>query len=86
MNIAWHTHPLHPRPPPSPQIYWLNCGLARWDALNNVPVFQSFWILVSVVGGGVFYSEFSSFTVLQVWKCVPGGRALVGGGGGRVCL
>ncbi len=22
------------------QIYWLNCGLARWDALYNVPVFQ----------------------------------------------
>ncbi len=47
------------------QIYWLNCGLARWDALYNVPVFSSFWILVSVVGGGVFYDEFSSFGLLQ---------------------
>ena len=48
------------------QIYWLNCGLARWDALYNVPVFQSFWILVSVIGGGVFYREFQGFDALQV--------------------
>uniref|UniRef100_A0A7S1GDF7 Uncharacterized protein n=1 Tax=Bicosoecida sp. CB-2014 TaxID=1486930 RepID=A0A7S1GDF7_9STRA len=47
------------------QIYWLNCGLARWDALYNVPVFQSFWILVSVMGGGVFYGEFAGFTTEQ---------------------
>jgi hypothetical protein len=47
------------------QIYWLNCGLARWDAVNNVPVFQSFWITVSVIGGGVFYDEFSGFSPVQ---------------------
>lgn len=47
------------------QIYWLNCGLARWSALYNVPVFQSFWIMVSVVGGGVFYDEFSGFDLKQ---------------------
>lgn len=58
------------------QIYWLNCGLARWDALYNVPVFQSFWILVSVVGGGVFYREFNGFDVLQVAPAVPAPRTL----------
>ena len=47
------------------QIYWLNCGLARWDALYNVPIFSSFWILVSVIGGGVFYDEFAAFGALQ---------------------
>ena len=47
------------------QIYWLNCGLARWDALYNVPIFQAFWTMCSVIGGGVFYGEFSSFDTLQ---------------------
>ena len=57
------------------QIYWLNCGLARWDAVNNVPVFQSFWILVSVVGGGIFYSEFNGFKPIQ-WVMFPAGILL----------
>jgi len=57
------------------QIYWLNCGLARWDALFNVPVFQSFWILVSVIGGGVFYREFQGFDALQ-WCMFPAGVLL----------
>jgi len=47
------------------QIYWLNCGLARWDALYVVPVFQAQWIVFSVIGGGVFYKEFDGFTGLQ---------------------
>lgn len=47
------------------QVYWLNCGLARWDALYNVPIFQSFWIVGSVVSGGVVYREFEEFNVLQ---------------------
>lgn len=57
------------------QIYWLNCGLARWEALYNVPVFQAFWILVSVVGGGVFYREFQGFTPLN-WLMFPAGVLL----------
>ena len=36
------------------QIYWLNCGLAKWDALYNVPIFQAFWTMCSVIGGGSF--------------------------------
>eukprot|EP00941_MAST-03F_sp_MAST-3F-sp1_P003891 g3891.t1 len=47
------------------QIYWLNCGLARWDALYNVPIFQSFWITVSVLGGGIVFNEFSDFDATQ---------------------
>lgn len=47
------------------QIYWLNCGLARWDSLYNVPVFQSFWITISTLGGGIFYKEFDDFNTLQ---------------------
>jgi uncharacterized membrane protein len=46
------------------QVYYMQCGLARWDALYVVPIFQSFWILLSVVGGGVFYDEFDDFDAL----------------------
>eukprot|EP01029_Cantina_marsupialis_P023936 TRINITY_DN603_c0_g1_i10.p1 TRINITY_DN603_c0_g1~~TRINITY_DN603_c0_g1_i10.p1 ORF type:complete len:602 (+),score=120.78 TRINITY_DN603_c0_g1_i10:160-1965(+) len=48
------------------QVYWLNCGLARFDALYNVPIFQSFWISFSVIGGGIHYGEFSDFSTKQI--------------------
>ena len=40
------------------QIRWLNSGLRLFPALYVVPVFQSFWILVSVVSGMVFFQEY----------------------------
>ena len=40
------------------QIRWLNSGLKSFDALSVVPVFQSFWILVSVVAGLIFFGEY----------------------------
>ena len=39
------------------QIRWLNSGLRLFPALYIVPVFQSFWILVSVISGMVFFQE-----------------------------
>ena len=39
------------------QIRWLNSGLRLFPALYVVPVFQSFWILVSVISGMVFFDE-----------------------------
>lgn len=47
------------------QIYWLNQGLARFESLYNVPIFTSTWIVGTVLGGGVFYGEFSEFSPLQ---------------------
>eukprot|EP00946_MAST-07B_sp_MAST-7B-sp1_P003759 g3759.t1 len=47
------------------QIYWLNLGLARFDALYNVPVFQCFWMLFGVIAGGVFFHEFATFSGFQ---------------------
>jgi hypothetical protein len=47
------------------QIYWLNLGLARFDALYNVPVFQCFWMLFGVIAGGVFFHEFATFSAFQ---------------------
>jgi len=40
------------------QIRWLNEGLKSFEAVYVVPVFQSFWILVSVVAGMVFFNEY----------------------------
>ena len=36
------------------------------DALYCVPIYVCFWILWTVIGGGVFYHEFTGFTAVQV--------------------
>lgn len=48
------------------QIKWLNDGLRRFDAVYIVPVFQSFWILVSVVAGLVFFHEYKEMSAVQI--------------------
>lgn len=40
------------------QISLLNSGLKLFEALYIVPVFQSFWILVSVTGGMIVFEEY----------------------------
>lgn len=40
------------------QIKWLNDGLKRFDASYIVPVFVSFWIVLSVASGMIFYQEY----------------------------
>jgi len=47
------------------QLFFLNKGLSRFESLYNVPVFTSTWIVGTVLGGGVFYGEFSQFSVTQ---------------------
>lgn len=47
------------------QIYFLNQGLARFESLYNVPIFTSTWIVGTVLGGGIFYGEFASFSLTQ---------------------
>ncbi|GBG28659.1 Magnesium transporter NIPA2 [Hondaea fermentalgiana] len=54
------------------QVYWLNCALARFDALYVVPVFQAQWIVFGVIGGGVFYGEFSGFSFGQALAFLSG--------------
>jgi hypothetical protein len=52
------------------QIYWINMGLARYDALLQIPVFYVVWTLFDVIGGGIYYDEFSNFEIYQfVWFC-----------------
>ncbi|KAF9934024.1 NIPA-like protein 3 [Mortierella alpina] len=44
------------------QVYWINMGLKKYDALLQVPVFFTIWVLLDIIGGGVYYMEFSQFT------------------------
>lgn len=44
------------------QIYWINIGLARYDALLQIPIFYVVWTLFDVIGGGVYYDEFNGFS------------------------
>ncbi|CAO3565023.1 unnamed protein product [Mortierella alpina] len=44
------------------QVYWINMGLKKYDALLQVPVFFTIWVLLDIIGGGVYYNEFEHFT------------------------
>lgn len=48
------------------QIYWINMGLQRYDALLQIPVFYVVWTLFDVIGGGVYFDEFAHFSDLQM--------------------
>lgn len=61
------------------QIHFLNGGLARFDALIVVPVYQSFWILMSVLGGIMYFEEYVSMTSMQLFMFTLGGFVTIGG-------
>ena len=48
------------------QIHWLAQGLQRFDAVFIVPVFQCFFITVSIIGGGVYFDEFKIMSIFQI--------------------
>jgi uncharacterized membrane protein len=48
------------------QIKWLNDGLLRFDSAYEVPIFQAFWVVLSVVSGMVFFSEWKTMSMLQL--------------------
>ncbi|KAF9954425.1 NIPA-like protein 3 [Mortierella alpina] len=47
------------------QVYWINMGLKKYDALLQVPVFFTIWVLLDIIGGGVYYNEFEHFSAKQ---------------------
>ena len=49
------------------QIRYLNEGLRRFSSTYSIPVFQAFWILVSVVSGLIYYREWQG---LDTFSCV----------------
>lgn len=55
--------------------HWLASGLQYFDALYIVPVFQAFFIGVSVIGGATYFNELANFTTLQ-WLFFPFGVLL----------
>lgn len=61
------------------QVHYLNCGLARFDALVVIPVYQSFWILMSVLGGIMYFEEYVTMTPTQAFMFTVGGCITIGG-------
>ncbi|EQB61629.1 nucleotide-sugar transporter [Vairimorpha apis BRL 01] len=43
------------------QIYWLNKGLKRFDALLVVPLFHITWTLLSIITAGIYFQEFEKY-------------------------
>ncbi|KAJ0403945.1 hypothetical protein P43SY_009438 [Pythium insidiosum] len=48
------------------QIHWLAHGLQSFDAVFVVPVFQCFFISVSIFGGGVYFKDFSNMSSMAL--------------------
>lgn len=48
------------------QIKWLNDGLIRFDTSYIVPVFVSFWIILSVMSGMIFFKEYAGMSWTQI--------------------
>lgn len=44
------------------QLHWLAVALKHADALFVIPIFQSFFIIISIVGGGVYFKELDNLT------------------------
>ncbi|KAJ0406689.1 hypothetical protein ATCC90586_008106 [Pythium insidiosum] len=59
------------------QVHFLNGGLARFDALIVIPVYQSFWILMSVLGGIMYFEEYVSMTKTQMFMFTVGGSITI---------
>ncbi|KAI8854795.1 hypothetical protein BC829DRAFT_359582, partial [Chytridium lagenaria] len=47
------------------QVYWINMGLQRYDALLQIPVYYVVWTIFDVVGGGIYFNEFEGFSARQ---------------------
>merc|ERR1712190_283913 len=47
------------------QLRRLNSALKRFSALYVAPIFQAFWITVSVMGGLIVYKEFEDMLLSQ---------------------
>ncbi|RLO08612.1 hypothetical protein DYB28_012407, partial [Aphanomyces astaci] len=61
------------------QISFLNGGLKRFDALVVIPVYQSFWILMSVLGGIMYFEEYVSMTSVEKYMFTAGGVITISG-------
>jgi hypothetical protein len=60
-------------------VAFLNKGLQRWDAMLEVPVLQSTWSVFCILGGGVFFEEFSGFELWQYFVFTLGAGVTLSG-------
>ncbi|KAG6599736.1 Magnesium transporter NIPA2 [Phytophthora cinnamomi] len=61
------------------QIHWLAHGLQKFDAVFVVPVFQCFFISVSIFGGGVYFKEFAQMKPLALAMFTVGAIITISG-------
>ncbi|EQC32171.1 hypothetical protein SDRG_10365 [Saprolegnia diclina VS20] len=61
------------------QIHWLAQGLETSDAVFVIPIFQCFFISVSILGGAVYFNEFATMSVLQLAMFFLGVTITLGG-------
>lgn len=61
------------------QIHWLAHGLQLFDAVFVVPVFQCFFISVSILGGGVYFNEFAHMSPLSLGMFFFGAAITISG-------
>lgn len=47
-------------------------GLKKYDALLQVPIFYCNWSLFDIIGGGIYFDEFSNFDVKSYAGFVSG--------------
>jgi len=54
------------------QVNYLNQALKLYDALFVVPVYQTFWIIMGILCGLIFYQEYRNFTTARTVAFVLG--------------
>jgi magnesium transporter len=60
-------------------LYRLNNALRLYDAMFIIPILQCVWLLFGVIGGGIFFQEFASFSTMQAVFFTTGVVTLVFG-------
>lgn len=61
------------------QVSYLNKGLHVFNALLTVPVYQSFWIISSVLGGLVYFKEWGYMSKTEVYCFLLGLSVTISG-------
>lgn len=61
------------------QLKWLNEGLKRFSALLIIPIFQAFWIFVSVIGGLYVFDELDQINGIAIFSFCLGVIITIGG-------
>ncbi len=53
-------------------LYRMNTALQRYDGLFIIPVLQVFWLVFTIVSGGIYFQEFRTFSHIQMAGFVGG--------------